>query len=69
MIVNLKKELIKKIEIWFNRVSDEELHKVIAKSKISYSEFINHLFDLEKMSVQEIIIFHNKMEMKNVLKQ
>ena len=66
MIVDLKEELIEKIDRWFNRISDEELQKVITRMSISYAEFINQLFDLGKKSVQEIIIFYNKLEIKNV---
>ncbi len=68
MIVDLKEELIEKIDRWFNRISDEELHKVITRMSISYAEFINQLFDLGKKSVQEVIIFYNKLEIKNVQK-
>lgn len=68
MIVDLKEELIEKIDRWFNRISDEELQKVITRMSISYAEFINQLFDLGKKSVQEIIIFYNKLEIKNVQK-
>jgi predicted HAD superfamily phosphohydrolase len=68
MIVNLKEELIDKIDRWFNRISDEELRKVIARLNISYSELINQLFDLEEKSVQEVIVFYNNLEIKNVYK-
>ena len=68
MIVNLKEELIEKIDFWFNHISDEELERVITRLSISYAEFINQLFDLGKKSVQEIIIFYNKLEIKNVQK-
>ena len=65
MIVDLKEELIEKIDRWFNRISDEELQKVITRMSISYAEFINQLFDLGKKSVQEIINYYNKLENKN----
>tara|TARA_R110000868_G_scaffold206246_1_gene455008 strand:+ start:383 stop:589 length:207 start_codon:yes stop_codon:yes gene_type:complete len=68
MIVNLKEELIENIDRWFNRISDKELHEIITKLNMSYSDLINQLFDLEEKSVQEIIFFYNKLKIKNVYK-